>query len=290
MICRDAHISCRTYGFSKNRFRAEESCALKFVGIDLAWGENNPSGVAVIEADGTITRGSSQLRSNDEICRFADLDCPHGAVVAIDAPLRVQNAGKCRPVEEQLTQTFWPYDAAPYPANLSNPAFQESARISQLVCWLEGKGFVQRAGVLLQQEQKTIVEVFPSPALVMLFPGQNRREHIHCRALRYKHKQDRSWAEVHSEWEIYRARLRSLERGEPALKFTSEVNKQIGIDITEYKGSRYKQFDDLLDGIFCAYLAYYFWYWGTEGSWIVGDLETGCVTLPRCRLANCPIS
>jgi predicted RNase H-like nuclease len=95
--------------------------------------------------------------------------------------------------------------------------------------------------------------------------------------------------EVHSEWEIYRARLRSLEYREPVLKFSPEVNKQIGIDIAEFKGAQYKQFDDLLDGIFCAYLAYYFWHSGEEGCWVVGDLETGYVTLPRCRLSNCPL-
>ena len=75
--------------------------------------------------------------------------------------------------------------------------------------------------------------------------------------------------------------------GAPA-NFTAS-SKQIGIDITEFKGGRYKQFDDLLDGIFCAYLAYYFWYWGNEGCWVLGDLETGCVTLPKCHLPNCPL-
>ncbi len=85
-------------------------------------------------------------------------------------------------------------------------------------------------------------------------------------------------AEVHSEWEIYRARLRSLECREPALKFSDEVRSQIGIDITGYRGAVYKQFDDLLDGILCAYLAYYYWCWGEEGSWVVGDMATGYVT------------
>jgi len=69
-------------------------------------------------------------------------------------------------------------------------------------------GFVQRPVIVGQQEQRSFVEVFPSPALVTLFPGQNRRGHIHCRALRYKYKNGSAWAEVHSEWEIYRARLR----------------------------------------------------------------------------------
>ena len=63
----------------------------------------------------------------------------------------------------------------------------------------------------------------------------------------------------------------------------------IGIDVTEYRRSGYKQFDDLLDGTLCAYLACYYWYWGEEGSWVVEDLNTGYVTLPRRRLENCAI-
>src|SRR5204862_2416173 len=87
-------------------------------------------------------------------------------------------------------------------------AFQWGGRIRGLMTQLVTAGFVQRPVIVGQQEQRSFVEVFPSPALVTLFPGQNRRGHIHCRALRYKYKKGRAWAEVHSEWEIYRARLR----------------------------------------------------------------------------------
>ncbi len=60
--------------------------------------------------------------------------------------------------------------------------------------------------------------------------------------------------------------------------------------MTNHTGTRYKILDDLLDGIFCAYLAYYFWYWGHEGCRVVGDMETGYVTLPRCQLRDCPLT
>lgn len=46
------------------------------------------------------------------------------------------------------------------------------------------------------------------------------------------------------------------------------------------------QGDDLVDAIFCAYLAYYFWYLGDERCWIVGDMNNGYVVLPRCRLTK----
>ncbi len=89
---------------------------------------------------------------------------------------------------------------------------------------------------------------------------------------------------------MYRARLRSLQTREPQLKYSAEVQKAIGVDIADFAGTRYKILDDLLGGIFCAYLAYYFWHWGHEGCWVVGDMETGYVTLPRCRLRNCPLT
>jgi predicted RNase H-like nuclease len=53
---------------------------------------------------------------------------------------------------------------------------------------------------------------------------------------------------------------------------------------------RYKALDDLLDGIFCAYLAYYFWYWGSENCLVIGDLENGYVSLPRCPLPACQLN
>jgi predicted RNase H-like nuclease len=96
---------------------------VKFIGVDIAWSEKNLSGVAVIEADGTIVRASGKIRSNQDICDFAELHAGQNAVIAIDAPLIVKNFDKQRPVERELTQLFGLYEAAPYPANLSNPAF-----------------------------------------------------------------------------------------------------------------------------------------------------------------------
>ena len=71
----------------------------------------------------------------------------------------------------------------------------------------------------------------------------------------------------------------SLQTKEPPLKFSPEVNKALSIDVSELTGVRYKVLDDLVDGIFCAYLAYYFWYWGEERCWVVGDMKDGYVTL-----------
>jgi predicted RNase H-like nuclease len=260
---------------------------MKFVGIDIAWSERKPSGVAVIDSDGTLIRASGNLRSNDDICEFAGLNDHEDFVVTIDAPLIVNNADKQRPVERQLTEVFGPYDAGPYPANLSNPAFQQASRIQRFVRQLDGLGFKHQPNVQKQKPQRVFLEVFPSPAQVILFPCITHSGHTHCRPLRYKHKPGRSWLEVQCEWDMYRARVRSLQTKEPTLRLSPDASKSLSIDVSELTGVGYKILDDLADGIFCSYLAYYFWYWGDERTWIIGDSNNGYVVLPRCNLPDC---
>lgn len=212
------------------------------------------------------------------------------AVIAIDAPLIVRNKDKQRPVERQLTEIFGLYEAAPYPANLSNPSFQEGGRIQQFVKLLERSGFEQQSQVRRQCSQRVFLEVFPSPAQVILFPGMTHSDHRHYRPPRYKFKRGRTWVEAQCEWEIYRARLLSLRAKEPALKLSDVTKKALSIDAEYCRGVRYKVLDDLLDGIFCAYLAYYFWHWGEDRCWAVGEVMSGCVTLPLCVLPNCELN
>ena len=74
------------------------------------------------------------------------------------------------------------------------------------------------------------------------------------------------------------------------MKLSTQARKALDIDVPELTGVRYKILDDLVDGIFCAYLAYYFWYWGEDRTWIVGDREDGYVALPRCDLSTCQMN
>jgi predicted RNase H-like nuclease len=257
---------------------------MQYVGIDLAWSERNPSGIAAIDSTGKVVRASANLRAIEEICKFAGLNGQAEAVVAIDAPLVVNNPRGSRPVDKELTRAFWPYDAAPYPANVGQKAFQKDGHVREFVNRLRAWGF-RHLPECDNQQRQVVLEVFPSPAQVILFPCQNRLGHLHGRALRYKHKQRRSWGQVQAEWEIYRARLRSLRYGEPPITFAPDVWS----DITTCVGIRFKHFDDLLDGIFCAYLAYCLWTFGEAGRRVVGDVDAGYVVLPRCQLPQCSI-
>jgi len=94
-------------------------------------------------------------------------------------------------------------------------------------------GFVQRPVIVGQQEQRSFVEVFPSPALVTLFPGQNRRGHIHCRARVTSIRRSALGQRCTASGKSTVHDCDSLECREPALKLSPEVRRQIGIDITD---------------------------------------------------------
>ncbi|NEP27423.1 DUF429 domain-containing protein [Moorena sp. SIO3I6] len=47
-------------------------------------------------------------------------------------------------------------------------------------------------------------------------------------------------------------------------------------------GKALKAAEDQLDSIICAYVAAYWWYWGTEFNWVLGDATTGYIITP-CR-------
>jgi predicted RNase H-like nuclease len=79
-------------------------------------------------------------------------------------------------------------------------------------------------------------------------------------------------------------------RGSLRSDFRTPPLKLLASTFSELTGVRYKILDDLVDGIFCAYLAYYFWYWGDERCWIIGDTNDGYVGLPRCKLRHCRLN
>ena len=99
-----------------------------FVGLDLAWGELNQSGVAVIDADGRLLHvGAAQDDASiaDAVAPYTSDDC----LVAIDAPLIVTNPTGHRPCEAALNRDFQKFEAGAHPAYTGKPEFaRDSAR------------------------------------------------------------------------------------------------------------------------------------------------------------------
>src|SRR6266545_3983266 len=63
---------------------------MRFIGVDLAWGGKNPSGLAVLDEDGKVV-AEDVLIGDGEIAEFVSAHDAGGAVLALDAPLVVRN-------------------------------------------------------------------------------------------------------------------------------------------------------------------------------------------------------
>ena len=102
-----------------------------FIGIDLAWGDKQPTGLAVIDDDARLLHVSA-VRTDDEIAAglaaYVEGDC----LAAIDAPIVVTNATGSRPAEQQLSKDFRRYDAGTHPSNTGKPEFANGTRAARV--------------------------------------------------------------------------------------------------------------------------------------------------------------
>lgn len=213
-----------------------------YVGLDLAWGEHNPTGVAVLDEDGHLISISS-CRSDDEIVAALGQIVGEDCVVAIDAPLIVTNPQGARPAETALNQDFAKYDAGAHPANTGKPEFRDTPRGARLAA---------RLGLDIAPQStasRRAIEVYPHPATVALFRLG--------RILKYKHKTGRSLALLRAELLRLTELVESLAGFDPRLDVRglarwAELVAQVS---TATRKSELRAVEDQIDSVVCAYVA-----------------------------------
>lgn len=244
-----------------------------FIGVDLAWRSNrNHTGIAVTrgELDGArLVESSDGIKSLDAASEFIARYVTADTVVAIDAPLVIKNPTGQRPCETLIGKRFGRYDAAAHTSNLS---LYPDANSVALVRMLEDQGFVHdpNPATAKQRAGRWLFEVYPHPAQVVLF-------HLD-RIIKYKKG---TLANKRSGLGQLRRHLESLREFEPPLHPSAALEELFGRDLGAMPGRQLKCYEDVLDAIFCSYLALYFWYWGEERAEIIGTLEAGYIVNPR---------
>jgi histidinol-phosphate phosphatase family protein len=234
---------------------------MRFVGIDLAWSPRNRSGGVVLSQEGKVVQATGSLGDDDEVLDFAVKAIPAGlpGLIAIDAPLAVPNESGGRPCDRQVAAVFSRFEAAPYPANRRNLARYGGLRAERIRQQLQQLGFRHDPLVTRRIPTRQVVEVFPHPATVSLF-------HLD-RTLKYKARQGRGYSLRWRELSRLREHLRSLADGEPPLYLPPHVAQ---MPIEGLRGKAFKEAEDLLDAVVCAYSALYAWHHGPRGSAIYG--------------------
>lgn len=248
-----------------------------FIGVDLAWQcEGNHSGLAAFHGDldsahpVSFGTGATDL---DAVTDFILANRTESSVVAIDAPLIIQNASGQRPCETLVSKKFGTSHAGAHTSNLRR--YPNAGGVA-LARRLESFGFRHcvSPGIDWSRSGHWFFEVYPHPAQVVLF----QRERI----IKYKKGlvATRKSGLMELRQEI-RSRIlqpgHSLQSSPALLEFLSQ-------ELTPLRGAMLKRYEDALDAIVCSFLAFHLWRWGWQRSEFIGDMTSGYIVVPTVPL------
>jgi predicted RNase H-like nuclease len=240
-----------------------------FIGIDLAWNtEAKHSGVVVLRGDDRAVRlvaVAEGLKSRAGVAHFVARHLAPTSVIAIDASLVVPNDAGQRLCEGLVSRAFGGFGASCHSTNRGRP-YWDAGTLLLAALGTHGVRHEFELGSAKGRTGKWAFEVYPHPAMVRLF-GLDR-------ILRYKK------GPVTDRREELRSLVAHL-RGLPALKSSPELEALLGRDVEGLRGEMLKQFEDCLDALFCAYLAWHCWRWGAEKNEMFGTLREGYIVVPR---------
>jgi predicted RNase H-like nuclease len=241
-----------------------------FVGLDLAWGEKNHSGVAVIESDGRLLHvGVAQDDAGiiDAVGRYTRDEC----LVAIDAPLIVNNPTGHRPCEIALNRDFHRFEAGARPAFRDKPECKDP----------RGARLATALGLDMDpasNASRQAIEVYPHPATVVLFNLET--------TLKYTRG---DFADRQRDLLQLMSHIEKLDDATPRLRVNRnmawvELRKRVE---AATRPGQLDMDEDSVDAVLCAYVALY-WYYRPEDVTVYGDFTTGYIltpTLPAERAA-----
>jgi predicted RNase H-like nuclease/ppGpp synthetase/RelA/SpoT-type nucleotidyltranferase len=223
-----------------------------FLGIDLAWGEKQPTGLAVLDDDARLLHLSA-VRTDEEIkaalAPYLGPDC----VAGIDAPLVVTNPTGSRPAERALSRDFRRFEAGTHPSNTGKQEFANGTRGAR-ICALLGL-----------EIHKTGIEVYPHAATVALFGLDT--------TLKYKAKPGR-------DLDSLRAELLRLIGLVERVVTTNAAWIALRVDVVgATRKSQLRVVEDQVDAVVCAYVV---WYAARHPDRVTayGDHDTGIILTP----------
>jgi predicted RNase H-like nuclease len=229
------------------------------LGVDLAWSESNGSGACALDPDGRVV-DERILVTDDEILDWVNDLASESAVVAVDAPLLVPNETGRRPCESELSREYGSRWAATHSSNRQLLLNRHGAiRGEDLAGELRRSGFSD----LWSQTQRTLLEVYPHPAIIEAFGLPHR--------LAYKKGRI---AERRAGLRRLDVLILSLATADPPF-----IGSPVEITDT-MTGPELKSVEDLLDARICAWVAAVWNRYGSAGVRVFGDATSGHIAVP----------
>jgi predicted RNase H-like nuclease/ppGpp synthetase/RelA/SpoT-type nucleotidyltranferase len=243
-----------------------------FVGLDLAWGNRQPTGIAVLDDAGRLVHISA-VRTDDEIAEALSPYVERECLVAIDAPLVVKNATGNRPAEAALNKDFSRFDAGAHPANTGKPELKDP-RGAKLATRL-GLDMNPRSG-----RGRRAIEVYPHPATVALFRLG--------RTLKYKNKPGRSFDRLRGELLVLMGLLEGLAAAPTPMVLDHPTWRALVAQVeTATRKSELRVVEDQVDAVICAYVAL-FATRDPDHVTTYGDLANGYIVTPTLPEGHAP--
>ena len=237
-----------------------------FIGVDLAWGLRNPTGIAVVDRAGRLVSVGAVRDDADILAAlqpYTEGDC----VVGFDAPLIVTNPTGQRPAEAALNRDFRLFEAGTHPANTGKPEFADGTRAARLAAVL-ALDLEPRS-----PHRRRAIEVYPHAATVALFRLP--------RTLKYKAKPGRDLDGLRSELLRLVDGLERLAHASVPLHVAGhtgwvELRRQV---MAARRKCELRRAEDPIDAVVCAYVALYAEHRPADVT-IYGDSATGHIVTP----------
>lgn len=244
-----------------------------FIGIDLAWAvDRNHTGIVVLrgnEGGAKYQASATGITSLAGIVDFVPEQAGASTVVAVDAPLVVTNVSGFRDCEREIGRRFGSVHASCHSNNLTRTPHPAGVRLVEALAPLDFRHDFDLA-TARQREGRWLLEVYPHPAMVVLFGlGQV-----------IKYKKGRVGQKRRGLAELQR-HLVTLASGSHGLLETAALRELLSQEVDALRGAALKRYEDKLDALFCAYLAWHCWRWGAARNEMFGTLENGYIVVPK---------
>lgn len=252
------------------RFPAHETVGVRVIlGIDSAWTETQPSGVALLRGDGgawqclglapsyrsfvAIARGEKVDWSRPVVPSAPDVACLSEAaaalagaavdVVAIDMPLSTKAIEGRRTADHLISRAFGARGCSVHSPSAIRPGrIADDLRKRYLA-----RGYPLATATTIVGRSPALVEVYPHTALLALLGADYRVPYKIARARNYRNLRDLSAAErrtrILAEWtRIFEALAGTIHGIELPLPSNAKSNSAL------------KRYEDVLDALICAWV------------------------------------
>ena len=244
----------------------------RYLGLNLAWAPRNPSGGAVIEVteEGIKLVSTTSLRAHEDILAWiARNRGRQGAVLAVNAPIIVENTSGSRRCDRALMEHFSRHLLDEYSANTVNASHPRTMGRAMMRMGFDPDPSAEGDRVIETCNKATQILLFDLDRPIRLKSGPvgARKDAVS----RFRE----------TLWEM-------LSDADPPLLPSPALSRLLNADLPSSNGSRVGELEDRLEATLSAYIAAYLAIRGPHECAFLGDLENGYILLPTSRQAAPP--